>query len=281
MKVRKPYVAGAFYEGTKDGLLKRLKWCFKHELGPGELPEVNENGERIILALISPHAGYMYSGPVAANGFYQLAQDGRPELFIVIGPNHRGMGASVSVMVEGSWETPLGHVKINEEAARRIVEKCKYAEDDDSGHMFEHSVEVQLPFLQYIYGTLEFVPICMNLQTLSVSKELGQAIASVLEDVNGVIIASSDFTHYESHDTASSKDGKAIETIIKLDEDALFETVRKYRISMCGYGPVATAIVASKLLGAKEGVLIKYATSGDITHDYGQVVGYASIKLIK
>ena len=281
MKIRKPYVAGTFYEGDRNSLLKRLEWCFKHELGPGKLPEVNENGERKIVTLVSPHAGYMYSGPVAANGFYQLAQDGKPELFIVIGPNHRGLGASISVMVEGAWETPLGTVKINEEIARKIVEKCKYAEEDDSGHMFEHSLEVQIPFLQYVYGSFEFVPICINLQTLSVSKDLGQAIASALQGVDGVIIASTDFTHYEPQESASKKDSKAIEAITKLDEEALFETVSKYRVSMCGYGVVASAIVASKLLGAKEGVLIKYATSGDITRDYSQVVGYAAIKLIR
>ena len=281
MKVRRPYVAGTFYEGDKNSLLKRLEWCFKHELGPGKLPEVDENGERKIVALVSPHAGYMYSGPVAANGFYQLAQDGRPELFIVIGPNHRGLGASISVMVEGVWETPLGKVKINEDVARKVVEKCKYAEEDDTGHMYEHSLEVQLPFLQYIYGSFEFVPICINLQTLSTSKDLGQAIVSALQGIDGVIIASTDFTHYEPQETASEKDSKVIETITKLDEDALFETVSRYRVSMCGYGSVASAIVASKLLGAGKGMLIKYATSGDIIHDYSQVVGYAAIKLIK
>lgn len=281
MKIRRPYVAGTFYEGDKNSLLKRLEWCFKHELGPGKLPEVNENGERKIVALVSPHAGYMYSGPVAANGFYQLAQDGRPDLFIVIGPNHRGLGASISVMVEGTWETPLGKVKIDEDVARKVVEKCKYAEEDDSGHMYEHSLEVQLPFLQYIYGSFEFVPICINLQTLSTSKDLGQAIASALQGIDGAIIASSDFTHYEPQETASEKDSRVIETITKLDEDALFETVSRYRVSMCGYGSVASAIVASKLLGAEKGMLIKYATSGDIIHDYSQVVGYAAIKLIK
>jgi len=281
LKIRKPYVAGTFYEGDKNGLLRRLEWCFKHELGPGKLPEVNENGDRKILSLVSPHAGYMYSGPVAANGFYQLAQDGKPELFVVIGPNHRGLGASISVMAEGIWETPLGTVKIDEEIAHRIIEECRYAEEDDSGHMFEHSLEVQIPFLQYVYGSFEFVPICINLQTLSASKNLGQAIASAIKGINGVIIASTDFTHYEPQETASKKDSKVIETVTKLDEDALFETVSKYRVSMCGYGAVASAIVASKLLGAKEGVLLKYATSGDIIHDYSQVVGYAAIKLIK
>ncbi|MHA1595484.1 MAG: AmmeMemoRadiSam system protein B [Candidatus Baldrarchaeia archaeon] len=279
--VRRPYVAGMFYAGDPENLKKQIEGCFLHRLGPQTLPRVNVAGERRILGLVSPHAGYMYSGPVAAHGFLDLATDGRPDLFIIIGPNHSGVGSSISVMSTGEWETPLGRVRIDEDIAKEIIKNSEYASEDDLGHTYEHSVEVQIPFLQYIYGSFEFVPITMLLQTLSAARDLGKAISSAVKGLNCVIIASTDFTHYEPHNVAMDKDAQAISAILALDERELFSKVDKFRISMCGYGPVAAMLVAVKNMGAKGAKLLKYATSGDITGDLGRVVGYASIKIFK
>jgi len=282
LKVRRPCQAGAFYAGTEESLRDEIKKSFLHRLGPGKLPELNVMGERKIVALVCPHAGYMYSGPVASNGYCSLALDGKPDTLVILGPNHTGLGSGVSIMTEGSWSTPLGEVRIDTELASAILKHSKLVDIDDSAHAQEHSIEVQLPFLQYVLGEkFQFVPICMMMQDLKTSVEVGEALAKALEGKNGVILASSDMTHYEPQKTAEKKDQLAINAILKLDEAELQSVVESRSISMCGYGPVTTAVKASKILGAKEAKLLSYKTSGDITGDYSAVVGYASIAITK
>ncbi len=282
MKVRRPCQAGAFYAGTEESLRDEIKKSFLHRLGPGKLPELNVMGERKIVALVCPHAGYMYSGPVASNGYCSLALDGKPDTLVILGPNHTGLGSGVSIMTEGSWSTPLGEARIDTELASAILKHSKLVDIDDSAHAQEHSIEVQLPFLQYVLGEkFQFVPICMMMQDLKTSVEVGEALAKALEGKNGVILASSDMTHYEPQKTAEKKDQLAINAILKLDEAELQSVVESRSISMCGYGPVTTAVKASKILGAKEAKLLSYKTSGDITGDYSAVVGYASIAITK
>jgi len=282
LKVRRPCQAGAFYAGTEESLRDEIKKSFLHRLGPGKLPELNVMGERKIVALVCPHAGYMYSGPVASNGYCSLALDGKPDTLVILGPNHTGLGSGVSIMTEGSWSTPLGEARIDTELASAILKHSKLVDIDDSAHAQEHSIEVQLPFLQYVLGEkFQFVPICMMMQNLKTSVEVGEALAKALEGKNGVILASSDMTHYEPQKTAEKKDQLAINAILKLDEAELQSVVESRSISMCGYGPVTTAVKASKILGAKEAKLLSYKTSGDITGDYSAVVGYASIAITK
>jgi len=282
LKIRSPCQAGAFYAGTKSSLTKQIENSFLHKFGPGKLPEVNRKGKRNVMALVCPHAGYMYSGPVAANSYYALARDGIPSTCVILGPNHTGMGSGVSIMVEGAWETPLGVSQIDTETAKKILQQTKIIDIDESAHRIEHSIEVQLPFLQYIYGlNLKFVPICMMMQDLTTSCEVGEAVSDALSGLDAVVIASSDMTHYESHASASKKDQLAIESITSLDEESLQRVVESESISMCGYGPVTAAIRAAKLLGAKNASLLAYKTSGDVTEDTSAVVGYASIAMTK
>lgn len=282
MKVRSPCQAGAFYAGTKSSLTKQIENCFLHKLGPGKLPAPNKKGKRSIVALVCPHAGYMYSGPVAANSYFALAKDGIPETCVIIGPNHTGMGSGVSIMVEGAWETPLGTSSIDAETAKKIQEQSKIIDVDESAHRLEHSIEVQLPFLQYTYGTnLKFVPICMMMQDLTTSCEVGEAISNAISGSNAIIIASSDMTHYENQAAASKKDMSVIEQILGLDEESLQRIVESQNVTMCGYGPVTAAIKAANLLGARDATLLSYKTSGDITGDTSAVVGYASISITK
>ncbi len=276
--MRKPAVAGSFYPGSFTGLQRQIEDCFKHPLGPGALPGEGRSVERHTLGLVSPHAGYIYSGPVAANGFSRIAAEKKPATVVIVGPNHRGLGGAVAVGREGTWQTPLGTVEVDVVVGEAIISAGHWAKWDDLAHGMEHSLEVQVPFLQYIYGPeFKIVPIVMLRQELEVSEDLGRAIAAALKGKDGLIIASSDFSHYESQSSASRKDRMALDAILNLDPARLEETVNSHNISMCGPGPVMAMIVACKELGAKKARLLRYATSGDITGDHSQVVGYASV----
>ena len=277
-RVREPSVAGTFYEAEPTSLRSRIEWCFKHKLGPAKIPVVNKMGRRDIVGLIAPHAGYVYSGPIAAHGYSALAEDGCVDVVVILGPNHHGIGAPIAVYPEGVWKTPLGEVSIAKEVVRTLMERAGIVEDDEEAHLLEHSIEVQLPFLQYIYGdNFSLVPITMYLQTPEASMELGRALAKTLEGVNSVIIASTDFSHYEYHEVAKRKDEKAIESIIEMKPKELYNRVLEEDITMCGYGPVMALLYALKETSRVKAELLKYATSGDITGDYSSVVGYASI----
>ena len=262
-----------FYAGTIEELEEQIRWCYKHELGPGTIPQVNEKGPRQLLAMIVPHAGYYYSGPVAAHAYKELAQDGVFDTAVIVGPNHTGYGHPVSVWTEGSWSTPLGEVEVDKKLAKRLLGDV--AKSDETAHMHEHSIEVQLPWLQYLYGKVRIVPIAMLAQDIETARIVGKSIGQA--GSNLVVIASSDLTHYEPHSVAMEKDGSVIEAIIALDEEELYERCQRLRCTMCGYGPVAVALVASKEMKAKKASLLKYATSGDTSGDFSRVVGYGSI----
>jgi AmmeMemoRadiSam system protein B len=284
MKARRPCQAGAFYAGTADALKKQIESCFLHELGPGKIPEVVKAGPspRSVVGLVCPHAGYMYSGPVAAHAYYMLAVDSKPDVVVLLGPNHTGYGSALAVMNEGYWTTPLGDVKVDGESANRIVQESHIVDVDDSAHRFEHSIEVQLPFLQYLYGSrFRIVPICFLMQDLTSAREVGQAAAKVLAGKNAIIIASSDMTHYEPHQTAEKKDRLALKALEEMEEEKFYSTIKAHNMSVCGYGSIAALIVAAKILGAKEAKLLCYKTSGDVTGDYSSVVGYAAVCFTK
>jgi AmmeMemoRadiSam system protein B len=278
LKVRNPSQAGAFYPGTESSLIAEIERCFLHEFGPGKVPRISNNPIHSIKALIVPHAGYIYSGAVAAHSYYTLALEGTPDCVVIIGPNHTGMGSGVSIMTEGKWVTPLGELSINSEVAKKICDASGIVDIDEEAHLHEHSIEVQIPFLQYLYGkNISFVPICMMMQDLETSTNLGEAISRSIHDKNALVIASSDMTHYEEGKVAKEKDQEAINAILKLDEKALFNVIESKMISICGYGPMISAIVYGKKIGANKAELKSYRTSGDTTGAHSSVVGYASL----
>ncbi len=274
--MRKPAVAGMFYPKEKEKLINQIEECFLSNLGVGKLPERKLSEERRIVGAITPHAGYIYSGYEASYVYYELSKEKKPDTVVILGPNHHGIGSLVAVSVE-DWETPLGVVKNDRELSERFYKNCGIIDLSEEAHIYEHSIEVQLPFLQYIYGDLKFVPISLALQDLDVAKEVAECIVKNSRDRDIIIIASSDFTHYENAKAAKEKDFIAIEKILNMDEKGFLKVVYENDISICGYGPIASVIVASKLLGAKKAKLLKYGNSGDVTGDYSSVVAYASI----
>ena len=279
MAFRRPAVAGAFYAASQDSLRKQIIDSFNHRLGPGRLPD--KQIEQDILSVVCPHAGYMFSGPSAAHCYLALGEQMSPETVVVIGPNHTGWGTPVSVMREGVWETPLGQVTIDSELADKIIELSATARGDESAFIREHSVEVQLPFLQFIYPDFKFVPICMGYQDLETSVELGKALFEASKGKEIIVIASSDLTHQESKTSANTKDRYVLNAIQEMDEKKLQESVKKHRISTCGYGTISAALVYSKLKGATKAEVLSYYTSGDIIGDNSAVVGYASAKITR
>ncbi len=281
-KVRLPSQAGAFYEAAAGSLRKQIEACFLSKHGPQKLPETKKTGQRRIVGLVCPHAGYVASGPVAAHAYYALASDGRPDTVVLFGPNHTGYGSALALMNEGFWKTPLGDVEVDGETANQIVREAQIVDVDESAHRFEHSIEVQLPFLQYLYDAqFKIVPICFLMQDSSSALEVGRAVGRILRGKNAVIIASSDLSHYEPQAEASRNDQMVIEAVSAMDEAKLYSLIETYRVSACGYGPIAALVAASKVMGANEAKLLCYKTSGDVIGDYSSVVGYAAICFAK
>jgi AmmeMemoRadiSam system protein B len=278
LSIRRPCQAGSFYSSETSSLREEIEECFLNELGPGKIPEVSHNALTSVVGLVAPHAGYVYSGSIAAHSYFSLAINGIPDCVIIIGPNHTGLGSGISIMDKGIWVTPLGEISIDADIANQICRNCDLIDIDEKAHQYEHSIEVQIPFLQYLYGEkLLFVPISMMMQDLETSIELGKAIARSIYNKNIVVIASSDMSHYEAGQLANRKDKKAINAILKFDEVELFKIVESERVSMCGYGPIISTIICSKKLGASKAELLSYKTSGDVTGDHSSVVGYASL----
>lgn len=279
--MRPPAVAGQFYAGTRSALIEQIEWCYTHQHGPGKVPKV-QAGPKQVLGLVSPHAGYVYSGPVAAHGFARLARDGKPSSIVILCPNHTGAGSGVSIMTSGKWQTPLGEVQVDKSLGEAIMRTSKLIDVDEAAHAHEHSLEVQLPFLQHLFNAeFKLVPICMMLQDIRTSQEVGDAIAKASAGKDVVIIASTDFTHYESQRSATVKNHRAIERVLALDPEGLIRTIEGEAITMCGYGPVVAMLQAAKKLGAKKAELLKYATSGETAGPMAQVVGYGSIAVLR
>ncbi|HJU14174.1 MAG TPA: AmmeMemoRadiSam system protein B [Candidatus Nitrosotalea sp.] len=275
MPIRTPAVAGMFYPKTKQELKSSIKECFLHKFGPGRMFPT-ESDEKVF-GVICPHAGYMYSGPVAANSFYAISSM-KPELVIIIGPNHWGIGRNVAAMKEGTWETPLGEVEVDSEAAVELSKASKTVDLDFFSHTRDHSLEVQVPMLQEIYPhKFKILPIILIDQTLSTARELGKAVAKVAKSRKAVILGSSDFTHYEENEFAHRQDGALIEPILKMDVEKFYSVLEERQVSACGFGAMASTMMACKELGATKTALARYATSGDVTGEKSSVVGYASV----
>jgi AmmeMemoRadiSam system protein B len=278
--IRAPVVAGRFYAGSAVQLEREVEAAFRHRLGPGELPTVDPAGPRELVALVSPHAGYMYSGPVAAHGFAALAADGPPDVVVVLGPDHQGARVPIAVSGVSAWSTPLGEIAVDGALSRRLDEADIGAEIDDSAHKYEHSLEVQIPFLQVLLGDAwRLVAVIIADHRPDPLRKFGEGLARILRDVNALIIASTDFSHYVSQAEAHEEDRLAIAAIRDLDGERLLATVEHRRISMCGSAPVAAALFAAQRLGAQSARVLRYLTSGDTSGDYSAVVGYGSIAI--
>ncbi len=263
--VRQPAVAGRFYPGNHDVLLRDIE----SYLSPA--------AERTrALGCVVPHAGYMYSGHVA--GAVYAALD-LPRRFIILCPNHTGMGEPLAIMSEGAWLTPLGPARIDHELAAELKQNFAWLSEDPGAHAAEHALEVQLPFLQAALKQFTFVPIAVGVGRYEVLAALGETMAAVLAGKKNdvTIVASSDMNHYETDSITRVKDHKAIDRILALDPKGLHEIINREHISMCGYGPTVAMLTAAKRLGATSARLVKYATSGDISGDRDAVVGYAGV----
>ena len=274
MQIRTPAVAGMFYSGEKKELKKSINDCFLHKFGPGKIPP--SNNKKKIFGVICPHAGYAYSGPIACHSFYEISSN-IPELVIIVGPNHWGVGSSVATMKDSKWQTPLGEVEVDSKIAEEISNMTKIIEIDNFSHSREHSLEVQIPILQEISKNFRILPIVLINQSKEVAYQIGLSIAKIVKKKKAMIIGSSDFTHYEPNKFAHEQDAALIEPILKLDVDKFYDVLNKKDVSACGYGAIASTMIACKELGATKGELLKYATSGDITGDTSSVVGYGSI----
>lgn len=266
---RKPVVAGQFYPA--DALeLKAMISSF-----------VDKSAQKKdVLGCILPHAGYIYSGKVAVSTVSGIKIK---DTVVLLGPNHTGRGATFSIMPQGTWQTPLGDLEINSRLAGLFLSKSRYLQADSLAHLDEHSLEVELPILQYFRNDFKIVPIAIMTDDLSQLNAVGEELAAVImeNDLSSsvIFIASSDLTHYEAQEMARAKDALAIEAILELDGEKLKVQVARSGISMCGFAPIAILIKAAKLLGAKKGELIKYQTSGDVSGDKSSVVGYAGITI--
>jgi AmmeMemoRadiSam system protein B len=274
---RSPYVAGQFYEADPERLKQQIKASFLHSFGPGELPLSGGNSERDIVTCISPHAGVMYSGMCAAHVYSALSQQVKPKKIVILGTNHTGIGG-VSTSIE-DWITPLGVAKVDKEAITQLG-----IEVNERAHRYEHSIEVQLPFLQYIWEDFKFVPISVS-PGLGGGGDLEERIAG-LDDV--LVIASSDFTHFglnygympfndNIRERLFELDMVAIKKIEALDESGFNDYIARTGATICGHAPITSAIKTAKKLGAKRADLLKYTTSGDIVGDYSSAVAYAAI----
>jgi len=266
-KTRKPAVAGQFYPLSSQELKEQISALIDKNAEPQDA-----------VACMLPHAGYVYSGLVAGQTVSRIKIRDR---IILLGPNHTGYGVGFSIMGEGAWQTPLGEIEIDSALAKQLLKNSSHLENDLLAHQFEHSLEVELPFLQYFKHDFKMVPITILSDDFEALKETGKEIASAIKQAgmqdSTLIVASSDMTHYEPLGQAQKKDNEAIEAILELNEDKLIEKVKKLNITMCGYAPVITMLAAAKALGATNGKLIKYQTSGEITRDNDSVVGYAGI----
>lgn len=263
--LRKPVVAGQFYPQTAESLNKMLSKLV-------DLDSEKQDCKGIIM----PHAGYIYSGYVAGATISKVTVK---QTAVILGTNHTGLGEPFSIITSGNWMTPLGEVKIDAEIAEAVLKASSFLKEDPRTHLNEHSIEVEIPFLQYCKKEVKIVPIVISSAGIKEYQLLGDEISAGFKKVGraALFVASTDLTHYESKDDAAEKDRLVIDAILNLDEEKLFQVVEENNISMCGAAPVCVFLRLCKNLGAQKAGLVKYQTSGDISGDYSSVVGYAGM----
>jgi len=290
--------AWGFHPFNRDQERREIEQCFLSKHGVGDKPKVSEDGPRRIIGGVAPHAGLVYSGPISAHTYYRLAKDGRPETFVILGVSHGG-NPGFATMFDAVWRMPMGDVNVDSELAKAIIRHSEFVDINPQAHEGEHSIEIQLPFLQYVYGgEFKIVPITVGYGDYEMCENVGIAIAEAAKDLGRdiVVLGSTDFTHYGAlygYTPAGIRpfervlkwiyetDHSLIESIISFDARGLIRRVRENNYTMCGYLPVATMIIAAKNMGASRGELLKYATSYDVQGSTDVIVGYASIVIEK
>ncbi len=265
--IREPVVAGQFYSGNPAVLRRTIE----------SYPPIS----RTIFpakAVVSPHAGYMYSGRVAAAAFRAVHLPGR---YLLLGPNHTGRGVPLALAPAGYWRTPLGEIPIDGEFNESLLSRSKQLREDNAAHSREHSIEVQIPFLQVYAGEIKFSALCIGTGDYDRLEALGLEIAATIVETGEsvLIVASSDMNHYESAKTAEIKDGLAIDRILAIDPHGLYSVIHEHNISMCGYGPAVVALVAAAAMGSTHAALIEHTNSGEVSGDFNSVVGYAALAI--
>ncbi|MEM1557145.1 MAG: AmmeMemoRadiSam system protein B [Thermoproteota archaeon] len=280
VRIRRSAYAGSWYEGTRESLLKQMESLFKGGLGIGDVPKLGEYDPKL-LGLVVPHAGYVYSGMAATWAYGEAAKHGARDTVVVMGPDHHMASTGFATMSEGVWRTPLGDVEVDKQTVSLLLSYAPFVEDNPYAHSFEHSIELQLPFLQLIYGgSFKIVPIIIHDFELKKNMELGKALAKALENKKSIVIASSDMSHYVPANEAEEKDMVTIRAIESLDEKRVHSVASSYE-SLCGLGPVVALITCVKENGCSRASLLKYYHSGEISGDYSGVVGYSSIAFYK
>ena len=280
MFVRKPAVAGQFYPSSPEELSSLIDSCYTHRLGPGKNPPAPRRDSDFV-AVVSPHAGYVYSGPVAAHSYLHVSSMASPDLLVVVAPNHYGLGSGVSTFREGEWETPLGRLRVDGRATAQLADACDLVAFDPQAHRLEHSLEVQLPFLQRIYGdSVPLLPVSLVFQDIDTAKALAAGLAKVMRGRRVVLVASSDLTHYEPAEQARKKDTALIQRVLAMDLEGFYSTLERLGVTACGYGAIATVMEAARSLGVARAELLKYASSGDTSGDNLQVVGYGALRFV-
>lgn len=272
--IRQPVVAGQFYEASAEALTRQIEECYTSSRGPGSLPEINPDGPREIIGMLCPHAGYPFSGAPAAYCYHKLAADGLPDVVVIIGPSHRN--PQPAIQTSGAWRTPLGDAAIDQETATDIAAGLSGFADDPAAFSSEHSLEVQVPFVQHLSEDIRIVPIMMVGQGQGEVKRVADAVKQGVSDRDAVIIASSDMTHFQRAETARKQDMLLIDEMKDLDPEGLLRERMTHDISMCGAGPAAVMLHVALSLGASSAELLAYAHSGEV-HPSPEVVGYASM----
>jgi AmmeMemoRadiSam system protein B len=265
--LRRAAFAGDWYPGDPG----RLERALESYIGESQ-------GDEEAVGIVAPHAGYIYSGGVAGAVYGRVRV---PDTAVVLCVNHRGDGGRAAVHASGDWETPLGRVPVEEELARALLDEVPFLEEDSAAHVREHSLEMQVPFLQFRNRGVRIVPVCLQRLDYAECDALGEGLARAIRGFHApvLLVASTDMTHFESQQAARRKDMLAIERVLEVDPRGLYEVVTGKRISMCGFIPTTAVLCACRSLGVAGGTLVQYATSGDVSGDYSSVVGYAGISL--
>ena len=271
--IRKSCVSGMFYENNPNFLKEDIDNLFN------KIPENNEKYEKIVAGIV-PHAGYIYSGKTACYTFNEIRKNELPDTFIILGPNHTGYGTKIDVCDYEKWETPLSLVDVDHEFIQELLNVDSNVYIDNNAHVREHSIEVELPFIQFICEGHDFkiVPIVISQQIPQLCEKLAKSLDEVIKKLNRncIIIASTDLNHYDDQETTTFLDNKIIKSVESMDMNQMVKDIIDYDITMCGYGPVITATFYSKLQNANTSIVLNHTTSGETSGDYNSVVGYMS-----
>jgi AmmeMemoRadiSam system protein B len=272
---RRPAASGTFYDDRPDGLRRQVEWCYDHAVGPGRRPA--PWGRHRVVGLIVPHAGLVYSGPVAAHAYLRLSESPRPPVVVIVGPDHSGRGPAVALAPEARWQTPLGEVATDHPVKAALQRRGIPL--DGRGHAGEHCVEVQLPFLQMLGYDGPVLPIVMADQHLQTVMTVAEALGASLAGLDAVVIASTDLSHYLPWAQAVATDRLVLDALARGDAAHLLDVVARARITMCGAGPAAVVLDVGRRLGVTRRTVLRYATSGEMGGGRGSVVGYAAASL--